>query len=456
VVQRTLQREGEQRVLEPRADAEQEVEPGARHLRPALDVDAAEQLAELEVIARRRHPGRGADLAQHDVVVLAAGWHAVLDDVGYLGQALVERPLGLVGRGLRGLDLRGQLAGSAQQGRALVGGGGRHLLAVRLLLRPQPLEARQRRPARLVGGEQRVDPAGVLATGPLGGAHPVGVVAEQAQVDHRGQGSRAGTAPRVAPPCVVRRFTGVPAGYVAAVSRPTKHVADAAPDTPEGRLGLHLGAGMLAAAALAVAFVLLALLVLVKVDWLQRADQGVADALHRRVASSPRVVDALVLVQEVTQPWRLYLVSAVVLIGLVVRQRHRLAMWLLATSLTGWFLGYSLKLVVQRARPTFDEPLQTVIGYSFPSGHALNSVIFAGTMALLLDRVVRGVWRVAGWIAAVGLVLLVGFDRVAIGAHYLSDVFAGWVVGTAVLVATVTAFRVWRRHEPAAPGEDLA
>jgi membrane-associated phospholipid phosphatase len=240
------------------------------------------------------------------------------------------------------------------------------------------------------------------------------------------------------------------------VSRPTEHATGAAPDTQEGRLGLHLGAGMLAAGALAVAFVLLALLVLTKVDWLQRADQGVADALHRRVGGSPSLVDALVLVQEATQPWRLYLVSAVVVVGLVVRRHHRLAMWLLATSLTGWFLGYSLKLVVQRARPTFDEPIQTVIGYSFPSGHALNSVVFAGTMALLLDRVLRGAWRVVAWTVAAGFVVLVGFDRVALGAHYLSDVFAGWVVGTAVLVATVTAFRTWRRHERPAPGEDLA
>lgn len=216
---------------------------------------------------------------------------------------------------------------------------------------------------------------------------------------------------------------------------------------PERRLAGRLGIAAVAAAAVSVPFVLLMLLVLGNVDWLRRLDHGVADTLHAQVLGFDGRTAALVLVQELTQPWRLYCLSAVVFLVLLLRRQVRLAMWLAAATLTGWFLGFSLKLVVQRARPSFPDPVEIAPGYSFPSGHALNSVIFAGTMVLLLDRVVHGVWRVVVWAVGVLFVLLVGFDRVAIGAHYVSDVVAGWAVALAVLVATVVAFETWRRHE---------
>jgi len=54
------------------------------------------------------------------------------------------------------------------------------------------------------------------------------------------------------------------------------------------------------------------------------------------------------------------------------------------------------------------------------------------------------------------VVLLVGFDRVALGVHYVSDVVAGWIVALACLVGTAGAFEVWRREQgrsPANPSE---
>jgi len=44
-----------------------------------------------------------------------------------------------------------------------------------------------------------------------------------------------------------------------------------------------------------------------------------------------------------------------------------------------------------------------------------------------------------------------GFDRVALGVHFVSDVVAGWVVAGACLAATAAAFEIWRREEGLAP-----
>ena len=80
--ERAVEAQVHERELEARADALEEVEARARHLGAALHVDRVEQLAELEVVARLELERRDlADLAQHDEVVLAAGRHAVDDDV---------------------------------------------------------------------------------------------------------------------------------------------------------------------------------------------------------------------------------------------------------------------------------------------------------------------------------------------------------------------------------------
>ena len=43
--------------------------------------------------------------------------------------------------------------------------------------------------------------------------------------------------------------------------------------------------------------------------------------------------------------------------------------------------------------------------------------------------------------------LLTGYDRVALGVHYVSDVVAGWVVALACLAGTAPAFEIWRREQ---------
>jgi undecaprenyl-diphosphatase len=53
--------------------------------------------------------------------------------------------------------------------------------------------------------------------------------------------------------------------------------------------------------------------------------------------------------------------------------------------------------------------------------------------------------RIVAWVAGIALVLLIGFDRVALGAHYVSDVVAGWLVAAALVAATTAALETWRR-----------
>ncbi|MFN0282492.1 MAG: phosphatase PAP2 family protein [Kineosporiaceae bacterium] len=217
------------------------------------------------------------------------------------------------------------------------------------------------------------------------------------------------------------------------------------------RLGVRLALGALAAVLLAVPFSLLTVLVLGRSEGLERADRAVADAFHARVAPRPWLAETFDVLSVVTHPntWRV--VAAVVAVVLWRRGRRRLVAWLVVTMTVGGLLGPLLKEVVARARPAFDDPVATAGGYSFPSGHALNSMLFAAVVLVLGHPVLRGGRRVALWVGAVAIVVVTAVDRLALGVHFASDVLAGWVVALATVSATTAAFATWRTGEGLPP-----
>ena len=260
------------------------------------------------------------------------------------------------------------------------------------------------------------------------------------------------------------------AGYTRRMSAPAgPHTArdrPARPADPRAARGADvrptdglLGRGVLAAlVGTATAIPAGLLLLAVRSPWppVQRLDQRMLEVLHEPVLQSPALPGALRAVALITHPWLLRVVALAIAVVLWRRGRRRLAGWLLTTMAVGGSLAGVLKVVVQRARPVLPEPVATAHGYSFPSGHALTSVLLVVTLLVLLPPGVRGVRRVAARLAAIGFVLLVGWDRVALGVHYASDVLAGWVVAFAVLACTSNVFFGWRWFSRWCPAEPRA
>jgi len=103
-----------------------------------------------------------------------------------------------------------------------------------------------------------------------------------------------------------------------------------------------------------------------------------------------------------------------------------------------------IKVLVERPRPETTSTAAEAHGFSFPSAHSATSVAVYATIAFILIRASRhGHSRIAVASLAAALVLAVGFSRVLLGAHYPTDVLAGWTFGALLAsLCWLTACRV--------------
>ncbi|MGW4379130.1 phosphatase PAP2 family protein [Kitasatospora sp. NPDC004531] len=221
---------------------------------------------------------------------------------------------------------------------------------------------------------------------------------------------------------------------------------------------LRLGERLLAAvAAFAVAAVPTALLlVLVEAHWapLHRLDESAAVRLHTAVRGHPALLEAVrVLSDRVGDPVTMRLLVAVAAGWLLWRRAWRLALWAVATVAASGLVGWAVKAAVARARPSLPDPVAHAPGFSFPSGHAMTAATCCAVLLLVFPPVLRPALRGATRAAAAVVVVGVGFTRVALGVHWVSDVLGGWLLGLALVAATAWAFEGWRREtgRPPAP-----
>jgi len=109
--------------------------------------------------------------------------------------------------------------------------------------------------------------------------------------------------------------------------------------------------------------------------------------------------------------------------------------------IVGQVLRVGLAALIARDRPPRADWAATAAGYSFPSGHTVSATLAAGLLCLGLLRTIRSAWRIAGIAVALCWAILDGASRVYQGVHWPSDVLAGWLFGSALilLVAAVLA-----------------
>jgi undecaprenyl-diphosphatase len=140
------------------------------------------------------------------------------------------------------------------------------------------------------------------------------------------------------------------------------------------------------------------------------------------------------------------IIPAGLVIGLyfVIWRRDWQPLVLLTAAIAGAVVLYDIgKALVGRPRPPAAIWIGHYTGAAFPSGHATQSVAFYAMLAIVLGAGLSSRRRAVLWGAAALVVLIVGASRIYLGAHWLTDVLAGYALG-ACWVAIVVAILLIR------------
>lgn len=204
--------------------------------------------------------------------------------------------------------------------------------------------------------------------------------------------------------------------------------------------------GGAALALVAIPFTLVLVLVEDKWEPLAEADQVARDGLHGFAVGHPAFVTLMRVISDSGSALAWQIILGLVAVWLLWRRLWRLALFVVATGAGSSLLNSVVKSAVNRPRPLVSHPLLHEPGASFPSGHAQAAITGYAVLLLVFLPVLSRAWR---WIAsavAVVMVLAIGFSRVAMAAHFVSDVLAAYILGAAWVAAMTALFSAWRLH----------
>jgi membrane-associated phospholipid phosphatase len=214
--------------------------------------------------------------------------------------------------------------------------------------------------------------------------------------------------------------------------------------SPEGYAGLHLTIGILVVLLCGWGFGAIAEDVSEN-DPIVHVDQQVAVWFHQHATSM--LVDVARAISFFGSVGWLTAASIVVAVVFIRRRDYRSVLLLTVTMIGGSGLNVLLKHFFHRERPALENPLVTLSSFGFPSGHTMGATLFYGLLALVAWQNIRRRTARLGVLFAAGMsILLIGFTRIYLGAHYVSDVTGALFAGALWLVVCWTGFETLRRR----------
>ena len=133
--------------------------------------------------------------------------------------------------------------------------------------------------------------------------------------------------------------------------------------------------------------------------------------------------------------------SCIVGIVLLISRKFASAFTLIIVTSGGIDLNIWLKNIYARVRPALWERIVDATNYSFPSGHAMVSLIFYGFICYLLIVNFRS-WTSIILFVTVSLILEIGFSRLYLGVHWPTDIIAGYAAGLVWLISCILSLEI--------------
>ena len=211
-------------------------------------------------------------------------------------------------------------------------------------------------------------------------------------------------------------------------SRPMQRFARTiAPENPRSLLVVLFAAvfvtGLIGMASMTLRFA--------SADVVSNMDQSIFN-LMKEMRNAP--ADEIMVTLTMLGDWQVMTVLSLTIIAwLLWRKSYRAAMAAAVAIAAGKIFVPVLKYGIQRQRPV--ALYDGAEWFSFPSGHATMAALIFGILAVLVSHCM-GRWGRALVYAICGiLVVAIGYSRVYLGAHWLSDVLGGLLFGTVMVAA---------------------
>jgi undecaprenyl-diphosphatase len=203
-----------------------------------------------------------------------------------------------------------------------------------------------------------------------------------------------------------------------------------------GALGALFAAGVFALFAAAV-----------RAGLTQRFDEAVLQWVAAR--RSPLVDHLMLEATTLGNAAVLVVVVAIAMLFLWLSGHRWSVLLLLLGGVGGTVINSILKYSLGRPRPEVVAALTDVLTPSFPSGHAMNSLIMYGAVAYIVGRLEPTV-RMQRWTWALAALLIasIGASRIYLGVHYPTDVIAGFVAGVGWLIFIAAGIATLERYDP--------
>lgn len=162
--------------------------------------------------------------------------------------------------------------------------------------------------------------------------------------------------------------------------------------------------------------------------------------------ASPVLDNAMVTLTQLGDPITVIPV-AIITLGILVWSRQKSPALVFAIAcLGGAILNIGLKLVFTKPRPELWHRLIVETSYSYPSGHALGSMVLYGMIAYLLSQRYPESSSII-YITAAGLILTICFSRLYLGVHWPTDIMAGLGIGFLWLMICITMLKLQNLRE---------
>lgn len=163
---------------------------------------------------------------------------------------------------------------------------------------------------------------------------------------------------------------------------------------------------------------------------------------------SPTLTKIMLVITNIGGTVCMVILSVLAFAFLAYKKRWRHAFFFSLSMAGALVLELLLKTLAHRQRP--ENSLVQTSGYAFPSGHATMALVFFSLLIYLFkDDIKKELWKHVFIISSIFLALLIGFSRVYLNAHWLTDVIGGFALGLFWLMLMMLVFKMKNSEKPA-------